>query len=256
MQFIFLDESGYAPNWINSIAEQPYYVLSAVCIPGNRLAESYTGLREEMKKIELPGNSKPLGQGFEIKAKDVATGAGWWGKHNKRRNDVRNLMLSFPTKYGGTAFVVIIDKDAHYKKYYSPDDPYIISLRFILERVEYYLMDSNDYGYCIYDNNKRMEPEIDGHAASLIRDGSTISYISPYAFQWVTVNVTLDHILEMSFGNSLHSIGLQVADYFASFTYSYYKGRKPSKCGWWKTLETSLHKKDGRLIGVGLKEFP
>jgi hypothetical protein len=151
---------------------------------------------------------------------------------------------------------VIIDKDAHNKKYYRPDDPYLISLQFVMERINYYLSDNEDYGYCIYDNNKRLESVIDGHAMSLIREGSEISYYSSYWSNMVTVNVSMDRIIEMAFGNSLHSIGLQVADYFASFTYAYYNGGKPDNCGWWNTLESSLHRKDGKLIGVGLKEFP
>ncbi|MDQ7858550.1 MAG: hypothetical protein QN174_13250 [Armatimonadota bacterium] len=66
----------------------------------------------------------------------------------------------------------------------------------------------------------------------------------------------LPHLLEMSLGDSRYSIGLQVADYFATTTYHYYMDGKPASCGWWDLLAGSLHRLDGKLIGIGLKEFP
>jgi hypothetical protein len=69
-------------------------------------------------------------------------------------------------------------------------------------------------------------------------------------------SLPIQRIIELSFGTSANSIGLQVADFFSSMTNSYYKSGKPSNCGWWNLLTESLHKKDGKLLGIGLKEFP
>jgi hypothetical protein len=78
MQIIFLDESGYSPDWKKQIDEQPFYVLSAVCIPTSNIPAAYERLRKEIDRMSLPGQKKPLGRGFEIKARDVAQGIGWW----------------------------------------------------------------------------------------------------------------------------------------------------------------------------------
>src|SRR3972149_11478428 len=141
MRMIFLDESGFTSDWVAGMSEQPFYTLSAVCVHADKLGVGYDALRESVRELRLPKSTFLLGQGHEIKARDIATGAGWWGKHTKERNKIREYMLSFPRSNEGTAFLVIIDKKAHFKKYYSPDNPYMLALRFILERIEHYLDD-------------------------------------------------------------------------------------------------------------------
>ncbi len=89
-----------------------------------------------------------------------------------------------------------------------------------------------------------------------MRDGSWISlWNNPYN-NIVAYKLNIDRIVEFSLGKSENSIGIQIADFFATMTYFYYKDEKPSPCGWWDTLVSSLHKKDGKLEGIGLKEFP
>jgi hypothetical protein len=254
---VFLDEAGYTPDWKSGIEEQPYYVLSAVSVPVDILPSAYDTVRKEIEDMKLPGQRTPLGRGFEIKARDVAQGSGWWRDHNEERNQVRDLMLSFPKNFDGTAFVVIVDKKAHLYKYAFPEDPYLLALQFIFERLEFFLRDNDDFGYCVYDQNKRLEKAIQAQANQLMVEGSHgIRYwgniiVLPFEF-----TLEIGHILEISFGDSRYSIGLQVADYFATMTYTYYKSGKPAKCGWWELLLESLHRKDGKLLGIGLKEFP
>src|SRR5207245_2054185 len=147
--------------------------LSAVCLPAERLQEAYSGIRAAITALPLRPSRDALGRGFEIKAKEIATGAGWWKFHNVERDAVRAVMLAAPPTYGGSAFVVAI------------------------ERVQ-----------------------------------------------------------DLLFVTSSHSLGLQVADYFATMTYCYLRDGRPSPCGWWDTLKASLHTRFGALDGVGLKIFP
>ena len=251
-----MDESGYTFNWKADIKIQPYYVLSAVCFSSDKLPLAYQKIRAEISNLDLEREHHPLGQGFEIKARDIVRGSSYWKTHDDKRNAVRNIMLTAPVKYEGKAFVVVINKQAHQERYAYPDNPYMLPLKFILERLQMYLSDLDDHGICIYDQNKILKDDLQDVTTRLTRNGSKLYYYSPTFELFVKETFKLDKIIEFSFGRSENSIGLQVADFFASMTYAYVKNNKPSSCDWWKTLESSLHRKDGKLDGVGYKEFP
>ena len=256
MQMIFLDESGYSRDWKKQIDEQPFYVLSAVCLPMSNIPAAYDRLRGEIGRLDLPGQKRPLGRGFEIKARDIAQGIGWWRAHNDERNQVRDLFLSFPQKESGTAFVVVVNKEAHLSQYAFPENPCLLSFQFIFERIEMYLKDCDEFGYCIYDQNERLEQDLQEHANWLLTEGSSGIYYSQLWNDVFEFSLPIQRIIELSFGSSANSIGLQVADFFSSMTNSYYKSGKPENCGWWNLLTKSLHRKSERLLGIGLKEFP
>lgn len=76
MRLIFLDEAGYSRDWKKQIDEQPFYVLSAVCVPMDKIPAAYDRVRREINEMDLPGQEKLLGRGFEIKARDIAQGTG------------------------------------------------------------------------------------------------------------------------------------------------------------------------------------
>ncbi len=253
---IFLDESGYSRDWKKQFDEQPFYVLSAVCLPVSNIPAAYDRLRDEIGKLALPEQHRPLGRGFEIKARDIAQGTGWWRDHNNERNQVRDLFLSFPQKESGTAFVVVVDKEAHLSRYASPQNPYLLSFQFIFERIEIYLKECDEFGYCIYDQNERLEQDLQEHANQLLTEGSSGIYYSQLWNDVFEFSLPIQRIIELSFGTSANSIGLQVADFFSSMTNSYYKNGKPENCGWWNLLTQSLHRKGNKLLGIGLKEFP
>jgi hypothetical protein len=246
-----MDEAGYSYDWKSDIDTQPFYVASAVCVPSPSYPEACKTVRKEIDSLKLPGADKPIGQGFEIKARDIAQGKGWWRDHEKERNQVRNLMLSFPTVYDGTAFVVVVDKKKHWAHYANPADPSLLSFQFLFERLQWYLSEIDDHSVCIYDQNKRMEDALHGFSATLMREGVDIIHNI-----WGIHTLEINRIVEFTLGKSQNSIGLQVADFFSTLTNFYYKDGKPSPRGWWDTLVSSLYKKGGKLVGCGLKEFP
>src|SRR6202023_3035453 len=104
---IFLDEAGYTSTWTNGMDDQPYYVLSAVVVPADGLWSAYTELRRCENALQLPDAIIPLGLGREIKAREIATGAGWWRSHNEERNQIRDLMLSWPMPNRGIAILPV-----------------------------------------------------------------------------------------------------------------------------------------------------
>jgi len=257
MRLIFMDESGYAgKNWSDpdSLEKQPYYVVSAVSIPSDEYKKGVKKLIEEIAKLDLPGSDRllKLGLEFEIKARDIATGRGYWRNHNKERDIIRNLMLSFPHNNNGCAFVTIIDKKAHFNKYAFPEDPYSLALQFTLERIQHHLRDENEEGIIIYDLNHVLEPDLSSIASFLIKEGSYIFFYDELLV------IPLDRVLEFTFARSKNSVGLIVADFFATMTYHYHKYHKHVKqLSWWDTLLSSLYRsKDGIVEGYGYKVFP
>lgn len=76
MKLLFIDESGYSPNWTADIAHQPLYVLSAVCIDASLYPRMCDELRCDTALMGLPALAHPLGTGSEIKARAVARGEG------------------------------------------------------------------------------------------------------------------------------------------------------------------------------------
>ena len=255
VRLIFMDESGYVPNWEKDMGEQPFYVLSAVIVPlENYKSGSYT-LRAGMKELNIPGVDN-LGQGFEIKASSVFRGEGWWNNHNNERDIVRQLILSFPKENGGNVIVVVIDKKAHYDKYEIPENPYSLALKFVLERIQHYLNEVDDYGIVIYDLNHKLINLLSKEATDLIRDGSAISKWTIWGLFEFTLGI--DRILEFTFGVSRDSLGLIVADFFATTVYQYHKNRhSPHYERWWDLLTESLYRdEDGEILGYGYKLFP
>ncbi len=255
MQVIFFDESGYSKNWEKDIDNQPYYVLSAVCFPFEKLLHMYQEIRNKVSNLNLP-NAKPLGQGFEIKARDVANSSGFWNTNENNRDEILDIMLTAPKKYGGTAIVVVINKLAHKEKYTDPYNPSQLSFRYSLERMQRYLSDIDDYGVCIYDLNDNLKNSLQEDAAYFKRVGSEISYFSSYYEWFVTKTKVIDRIIELSFAQSEYSIGLQVADFFVTITNTHEKNRKKLPCDCWDKLQSSLYKKDGKIEGIGYKKFP
>ena len=165
-------------------------------------------------------------------------------------------MLTAPRRYGGSAFVVVIDKARHRDRYATPADPYLLAFRFIFERLAHFLAERQDVGYCVYDQNTRLQGDLLEESNELIREGSEIYGYSRFFDQHIHGVLAIDRIQELAFGTSSHSLGLQLADYFATLAYCYLRDGRPHPCGWWDLLTSSLHRRGGVLEGIGLKVFP
>lgn len=255
MKLIFIDESGYSRNWKADIEDQPFHILSAVAIDADRYHTASEELRTSVEAIEDLELEHPLGQGFEIKAKEISRGKGWWKSHKDQRNELRELMLGFPETHGGAAIVVAIDKAKHRDTYAFPSDPDKLAFQYMFERIQGYLSTVNDYAVCIYDQTKILDDQMQDSSIKLIRDGSSVQYWSEY-YGHVSKEFQIDRVLEFCFGKSDNSLGLQVSDFVAHFAYQYFKAGQPKKCGWWKTLESGIHTVNGNTDGYGLKVFP
>ena len=256
MKLLFIDESGFSRNWTQDIAQQPFYVLAGVCIDASEYAAACDDLRTKVECLNLPDLEFRLGQGSEIKARDVARGDGWWGNHNEQRNRFRDLMLGFPAEYGGAAFITVIDKARHRDQYAYPEDPVSMAMKYLFERVERYLRETDSHVFCIYDHDTWRTDSLHEESMSLIREGSRVIYFSRFSGERMETTNILDRILEMALGTSENSVGLQVADFFCTCAYFHFKSGRPENCGWWDHLCCSLHRQNNVLEGYGLKVFP
>jgi hypothetical protein len=247
MRFVFLDESGFAKTG-KGINEQPFYVLAVFTVDAHRYINACENLRIQFSEIIPSG--KPLGQGYEIKAKDICNGGGKW-KDNAKRAKVRDCMLSFPEKTGGKVFLCVIDKKKQNMRYRTPYADYRLALQFGLERVQKYLSITNDFAICIFDQAKHIDDEVHGLTTDLFREGSYVPGSSTI--------VKLSNIKEFYLGRSENSVGIQVADFFATFTYQFFKKGMRETHDWWITIRNQLYASEegnNKIIGKGLKIFP
>ena len=99
----------------------------------------------------------------------------------------------------------------------------MMAFRFLMERLEWFLRRENDIAFCIYDQNKRLEGQLQNKMSTLITDGSPIQYFSEYFGTIVNYTWEIKQVFELAFGNSHNSIGLQISDYFATMSYQYFK---------------------------------
>jgi uncharacterized protein DUF3800 len=128
-------------------------------------------------------------------------------------------------------------------------------MTYLFERAEYHCRDNNSDAFCVYDHDKTRTDTLHDQTMTLIRDGSAIKYSDP-SNERIEIRLDLDHLIEVTLCSSEYSLGLQIADFFATFAYQYFKKGKPKSCGWWKQICSSLYRHEGKLDGYGLKVFP
>ncbi len=254
MQFLFIDESGYSNNWKADTAKQPYFVLSGYLVNSENYISYCDEIRKRIESLDLDKYDCPLGQGFEIKAKEIYKGSTWWNKNKEKRNFIRDLMLETPKNTQGKTFLIIIDKKKLKNTPY--DDPVKLALKFLYERVQRALDEIGEDAICIFDQSSFRDDEMHEASTKLTRDGSFLFYESNF-YGFISTKIALNRLKEFYLARSENSIGIQIADYYATFTYQYIKSQKREECDWWNTIYSSLHKNpQNRVSGVGIKLYP
>lgn len=252
---IFVDECGYQPNWSEerAIREQRFHVVSAVAIQSSNLHEIYTAIRSGIAQLNLPETkAEVLGKGQEIKASQIDRGEGFWGKNQDLRDRVRKIHIDLELV---TYFVVCVDKKAHKQQYSKPEDPSSLALRFLFERLQGFLQAENQVGYILIDLNKRQEAAQRGLLNWLLLRGSTGIAVNRFYGSLYEWKLQMSNIIEIHFGDSKYSLGLQVADFVARHAYSWRKSNKDPNYPGWRFIEPRLYKYPG-YQRWGYKEFP
>jgi len=254
MYVIYVDECGYQAKWPDEKAmkEQPVYVVSAVAVDAGNVELVYKRIRDGIAQLELPEiDARSLGKGQEIKARAVDKGDGFWSKRSDLRAKVRELYLN---QAAVTYFVVCIDKVRHYEKYQDPENPANLGLQYLLERIQGFLKEHEEQGLIIIDATPRIEPQRE-FLRELLLEGSwgiAISRFYGIPYEW---RLEMENIIEIHFGNSLDSLGIQIADFVARHTYSWWKSGKRQDYPGWNYILPKLWKYPNHE-GWGYKEFP
>ena len=250
MYFVFTDECGYQKNWKSpkGIQQQPVHVVAAAAISSDDVVQVYDEIRSNVRNLKLPQTDpESLGKGQEIKAASVDRGEGFWGKNQQLRDDVRRIYLDRPQV---TYFVVCINK-ARLKV----ADPADLALRFLLERIQGFARERNEKAFVLIDSNKREEAAQRKGISRLLRWGSTgfgVSRFYSTVYQW---ELQMGDVFEIHFGDSKYSRGLQIADFVARHSYSWWKNNKDPNYPGWNYIEPKLYRYPYHN-GWGYKEFP
>lgn len=255
MLLVFVDECGYEKKWNKpkSIQQQPLHVVGAIAINSNDLGQVYDTIRNKATKLQLPRtNAHLLGKGEEIKASSIDRGEGFWADNQQLRDAVRTIYLDHNEV---TYLVVCVDKVCHMNKYSYPEDPSDLALRLLLERIQGFSRENNEKALVLIDSNKREEVAQRGKLSWLIRWGSRGFGISRFYGTFYEWKLEMTNILEIHFGDSKYSLGLQIADFVARHTYSWRKNDKRQNYPGWEFIQPRLWRYPNHH-GWGYKEFP
>lgn len=256
MLVVFVDECGYVKNWRNPkhIQQQPVHVAAAVAIDSSEVEDVYTSIRKDISSLNLPHtNAAALGKGEEIKAASVDRGEGFWGKNETLRDRARQIYLNHSQNI--TYILVCVDKAGHKNRYFTPDDPADLAFRLLLERIQGLANEREQKALVLIDANKREEAKQRNLLSWLQLRGSSGFGISRFygtLFKW---KIEMSNILEIHFGDSKYSLGLQVADFLARHAYSWWKSGKDSNHPGWNYIERRLWRYPEH-DGWGYKKFP
>lgn len=131
----------------------------------------------------------------------------------------------------------------------------MLAVEFLFERLQGLLNDSESSGFVFVDRNKREEKKQRTWLETLLNKGSsgqTLGKLSGAVYTW---QLQFSRIGEVQFGDSKHSLDLQIADFLARHAYSWRKNGKKSNYPGWDYIEQRLYKY-ANYIGWGYKEFP
>ncbi len=157
--------------------------------------------------------------------------------------DLDNLMSALPF----TIIASVIIKKKLKDKYTDPANPYMLSLRFIMERYLHFLEESNDTGYIsVESRDPKSNNDLLRTFTDIINNGS--GHIKATRFQ--------SRILKIDFVTKRQNEnGHQIADLVAYPTAKYGLDKnKPNLA--FDILEPKFMKHNGTILGYGCKIFP
>lgn len=263
---IFLDESGFTngPDWKSNINNQPYYVLSAVAV----LFDNYSSICKYLRDCvnSILSCDFQLGYGKEIKCGEIFKHQNMCEDKYSNSEKIIDTFLNVPKKFKCKVISVVINKQGYLKDYSRSQEitPWLFAITLMYERIEYMLGNMFDDEYfciCNYDFSGFWQ-EIYQHSDSLFIKGSKIYYRNYKSESLLTTEQPITRILEVTFGNSKNSIGLQVADFFSHTIYEYFKDPLCMPKSRWDLIQDSFdtmidQSRDIEVIaGAGLKVYP
>ena len=68
----------------------------------------------------------------------------------------------------------------HINTYPNPDPPHELAFKYMFERVQWRLKELQDEATCVYDQTKFLDDEMHEASMKLMRDGSSVQYVSDF----------------------------------------------------------------------------
>ena len=262
----FIDEAGYAKgDWASNADEQPIFVHAGVIINCDKLNALYSVIKNKISRmlednniLEVePGVTSSdwvakLGSGLEIKAKNVDTGA-VPSTLKPIRGELMSIFLGTHDSLFNTILVVVHKK--RHKEIYKENafNVYEWSLNLLAERIHFHANRRSASVSLIIDET----PEEDDYVETLDRLKNSGSVIfSKNSLSPDPKFIKLNSIKDIYFGRSSYSLGLQIADFYARYTYSAFKKGDPGYPGWSLIKDALDRNESGQVLGYGLKCEP
>jgi len=250
----FIDEAGYAKgDWKGekSKKDQPIFVHSGIIVDCNKLSTLYERIKKRLLSLlKSAGITKVakegvnsyvdrLGFGIEIKAADVDRNE----LHKSLKPLREDLMSTFLNNYGlFTAVVVAVHKEKHEESYDVAFNVYKWAFNLLVERIHFFAQRRGAEVSLVIDETpeETTYKEVLDHLKVI---GSLIH------------SIKTDSVTDVFFGRSAYSLGLQIADFYARYTYSALKNENPMYPGW-SLIKSTLDSYEGMIKGYGLKCEP
>lgn len=211
---IYIDEAGNPSKHRVPISaesgETPIFTLAAVAFPlweWRARDREYLALKRQFFP-DLLRQSEKRDEEFEVKGRDIAS------PHNKestRRHQFNNRVLSFIASHSGTCFGVSFLKNAQNPA--NPQSIYSQALQILVERFSLFVAEQPVYDNAILICDSRMR--------GLKSQDNTVarSHMS-YIFGHETGRTFINILEAPLFADSRLTVGLQIADIFASNLFS------------------------------------
>lgn len=153
-------------------------------------------------------------------------------------------------------FSSTIDKEAHYRQYSSPVDPYELNMKFVVERyAAYYLAKRRESGIIMLESRgAREDRRLLKRLIRMIDYGT--EYVEPDKFRWITGIYFSTKLIENieDEGELVACTGIELTDLCSYPFYHYYREQR-FKDRSFPIAEKKLHGYP-RYQGKGLKFFP
>ncbi|WP_363349419.1 DUF3800 domain-containing protein [Methylocystis echinoides] len=231
----FIDESG--DHGLEVIdPSSPVFVLGCALYQTDDYLGKETPLMTKLK-IERWGHEGVVFHSYEIRKK---RGQFSFCADSSEAKKLHQEIGDFFKKSSATLIAAAIDKERHKKQYSSPEDPYFLSMQFVLERIH-----KATYGrvHLVFESRGVKENAIVSNWTNEICGGRNYrskKFDFTHCFSEKKFNVT----------------GLQVAD-LASYPISHFVRNRETKRPDWVAVKPRLRQSmDGQIIGYGLKIFP
>lgn len=245
--YLFLDETGNHSLQLNNTRDIIFGLCGVLC-KKSEYKNIICPKINIIKKRHWPPDGKYKKNPVIFHHYDIKNSRGPFFLKNSRPiffKDLKNLIIEIPI----TIFGILINKQKLNNSYKRPENPYNLSLEFIIERIFYYLKNKNN----------GIVKKVIAESRGFNEDNALKETYSNIQFNGTRYikNKELINLFpnEIIFKKKLSNVeGLQIADLCAYPLRKYLENQNDDA---WRVVESKLyHNNNSNYLGYGLKLFP